>query len=478
MSVGDDSIEHMFDTMELAAELPPAWGELPDDELEALIAELTAEAEAELAGEDVAFEGAAAMPIGLDDVPPGPDLVAMLDSVEVGRLAGFDRVVVLRAHARMAAHFQARVYADMASIAASMRELYGDSADACESAAAEISVALNLTRRAADDELAMALDLFERVPAVWESLAAGDIDRRRARSLVHGTHHLPVVSARAVAATMLEDAADLTTGQIASRLRRLCIEIDPEDGLRRYEDAIERRRVTIQPNPSGTGDLYARDLPADRLAAIRQRIHNLALALKTGKEARTMDQLRTDVLLDLLEGNGLHCGHTTGVVDVHVDLATLVGLRDTPGEIPGYGPIIADIARQIVATGHDAEWRWTLADQAGNVIANGITSRRPTAAMRRHIQARQRICVFPGCRMPATRSDVDHEIPWAESFRTQPRHLAPLCRHHHTIRHLPGWSYRIDRNDTITWRTPLHHMYVRRGPPERRPRPGDGEAVA
>ena len=57
-----------------------------------------------------------------------------------------------------------------------------------------------------------------------------------------------------------------------------------------------------------------------------------------------MDQLRADVYLDLLLGadtNG-----KGGVVDIHVDLETLAGLSETPGELAGYGPVIADIARQ------------------------------------------------------------------------------------------------------------------------------------
>ncbi len=49
---------------------------------------------------------------------------------------------------------------------------------------------------------------------MWEALAAGKIDLRRARVIVHGTAHLSEVTAREVVARILEAAARLTTGQL------------------------------------------------------------------------------------------------------------------------------------------------------------------------------------------------------------------------------------------------------------------------
>jgi len=53
---------------------------------------------------------------GLDDVEPGPILAAWLSEIDVGQLSGYDRVVVLRAHQRLASHYQGQVYADMAAV--------------------------------------------------------------------------------------------------------------------------------------------------------------------------------------------------------------------------------------------------------------------------------------------------------------------------------------------------------------------------
>ena len=70
-----------------------------------------------------------------------------------------------------------------------------DRALATASAAAEIRAALRLTRRAADAELSLALDLRHRLPRVWRLLAAGDIDWRRARVITYGTAHLTIGAA-------------------------------------------------------------------------------------------------------------------------------------------------------------------------------------------------------------------------------------------------------------------------------------------
>jgi hypothetical protein len=76
------------------------------------------------------------IPSGLDDLEPGPMLAGYLASIDVSRVSGFDRVVVLRAEQRMAAHYAARSLASMVSVVAVMDE--DDPVVAAECAAAEI----------------------------------------------------------------------------------------------------------------------------------------------------------------------------------------------------------------------------------------------------------------------------------------------------------------------------------------------------
>jgi hypothetical protein len=97
-------------------------------------------------------------------------------------------------------------------------------------------------------------------------------------------------------------------------------------------------------------------------------------------------------------------------------------------------------------------------------VAVGTTRRRPTAGQRRWIEARDRTCVFPGCRAPARNCDIDHRIAYAEGGPTEVDELAPGCRHdHNTLKHRCGWSYvRLADGDHL-WTSPLGHTYTTSG---------------
>ncbi len=170
------------------------------------------------------------IPAGLDVLPAGPFLAALLASISVAGVSGHDRVVVLRARKRMASHYQAQVYADMASVSDFLEaDFDGDLELATDATAAEIRAALCLTRRAADHELDLAVTLRDRLPNVWAVFNRGDLDTPRAKTIIRGTEHLTESAARMVADLILVDAVELTTGQIAARLRKLCIDVDPDD---------------------------------------------------------------------------------------------------------------------------------------------------------------------------------------------------------------------------------------------------------
>lgn len=404
------------------------------------------------------------IPRGLDMMEPGPVLAGFLASIDVAQISGFDRVVVLRAYHRMASHYSAQEYRAMAAVTDSMLEVEdsGRLEDAAESAAAEIRAALHLTRRSADVELAFGLDLRNLFPRLAEMLESGEIDVRRARTIERNTVHLSDEIAREVVDRIADVASRLTTGELAARIRRLCIEAEPAEAEDRYRHAVEGRRVVMETSEDGTADLLGLDLPPNRVAALTRRINKLARGLRGSGETRTMDQLRADVFLDLLAGKQRQISNSAGVVDIRVDLDTLTALTDHPGELAGYGPVISDIARQIADDQHSCEWRYTVVDtETGQMLRTGTTRRRPTSAQRRAIESRDVRCVFPGCRMPATDCDLDHRIPLSHGGPTTVDHLTPLCRHDHiSVRHNAGWTYRRQPNGDYIWTSKLGHEYT------------------
>ncbi len=314
----------------------------------------------------------------------------------------------------MASHYQAHVYTDMAAVTHALDTDNARYDEVADDAGGEIRAALNLTRRAADIELSFALDLHERLPKVHSMLMTGSIDVPRAKTIDRATCHLPVSAARGVVERIAEAAPELTTGQLAARISKLSIEADPHNAKARYESAADNRKVIGERTVDGTANLSGFDLAPHRVASVTRRINQIARTLRGGGETRTMDQLRADVYLDLLDGTP-HKTRSSGAVHLTVDLDTLVGLTDHPGDLNGFGPVIADIARNVADRQPDTQWRYTITDTpTDEPLHTGTIRRRPTASQRRTVEAQNHTCVFPGCRTPATDCDLDHRTTWAE----------------------------------------------------------------
>jgi len=404
----------------------------------------------------------------IESLDPGPELAALLCMVDPSRLTEDDLVPYLQAEQRMLSFRQARVYGAIASVF----DHFGADDDmqpgeVYDVSALEVGAALHLTRRSATHVVDTATDLRDRLPKVWAALARGDLDRERAGCFSEATRGLSDDLADEIVDRLIGDAPGLTTGQIIYRIRKLADEIDTAAARDRYEAAVEERRIISQQTPCGTVNIRLLDLPADRAAAADRHIDHLARSLNTSDEPRTMDQLRADVAVDLLSGHRVEAETAPrAVVDVVIPIETLAEASDAPGEIPGIGPVVADVARQVAAEQADAEWRFTVTDHGGKVAHTGITRRRPDTATTRRVQARNPRCVFPGCRMPARRCDLDHLEAFADGGVTCECNLAPLCRFHHDSgKHRFGWRYQRLPDGDYLWTSPLGRRYLTSGRP-------------
>jgi hypothetical protein len=406
----------------------------------------------------------------LAQLPPGAELAEVLARVDRSVLNGYELIEVAKAHSRQVAHYQAEL------LAAAWESAYcppGDEASPPartdtpdEHAAEEVRWALILTRRAADTLLGVAYQLVECLPAVHAALRAGVIDLPKARVLADETAALPQPIARRLVEAVLPAAGGLTTGQLRARLRKWVITVDPDAASRRQREAVTGRRVEHGLDPDGTATLAGYHLPADRAATAAARIDALARAAKHAGDPRTLDQLRADVYLDVL--NGDHTADPSvggGGVEIMVPLTTLMGLTDEPGQVNGWGPVIAEISRKLVDRQRDRPWRFSVYDEDGALVEHGPLRRRPSARDAAFVKARDRTCRAPGCRTPAHRSDLDHTIAWEHGGPTVPANLGVLCRHCHGYKHSNGVQLTQPTPGTFVWRTRLGHTYTTRPEP-------------
>jgi Domain of unknown function (DUF222) len=80
-------------------------------------------------------------------------------------------------------------------------------------------------------------------------------------------------------------------------------------------------------------------------------------------------------------GAGTECStrrRGSGVAELRVQLITLLGHSDAPGELPGWDFLPAGLARRLVHAMASAEWRWVVCDPDGHAVDAGLTGVRPS----------------------------------------------------------------------------------------------------
>jgi hypothetical protein len=144
-------------------------------------------------------------------------------------------------------------------------------------------------------------------------------------------------------------------------------------------------------------------------------------------------------------------------VNVTIDLPTLLGLAENPGQLAGYGAIPASVARALAS---DGKWQRFITDpQTGTLLDFGRESYEPPQALVDFLIARDRTCRFPGCRHSAARADLDHAKSWESGGETSAANLGALCRRHHRLKTHGGWKLKSHSDGACTWTSPLGKIY-------------------
>jgi hypothetical protein len=68
----------------------------------------------------------------------------------------------------------------------------------------------------------------------------------------------------------------------------------------------------------------------------------------------------------------------------------------------------------------------------------------------------------PGCTMPASRCQIDHQIRWTDGGHTSLDNHAPLCQNHHLVKDNTDWTVTQVHGSggAIEWLSPTGRRYI------------------
>ena len=356
----------------------------------------------------------------------------------------------------------------------------------------DVATALRLSPTAAQNRIDVARVLVGHLPNTISALATGEISAAHATVIAKETatairNGLSEDAVFRVEQTALAHAEFHTPGQVATKVKTTIAKLAPEEFEEIVDRARDSRRVSCYPEADGMATVVA-ILPAEDAQTVMKSIEAYILKRNQEEEACTCggedggvsrasslcshhnqecatewsmlsaDMKRADALT-LLASQALASmaddvrPHRRPItISVAIDLPTLLGLAENPGQLAGYGAIPASVARRLAA---DGSWQRFISDPAtGNLLDFGREKYTPPQELVDYLLARDRICRFPGCRRTGQSSDIDHAHSWESGGETNPANLGLLCRRHHRMKTHGGWSLESNPDGSCLWKSP------------------------
>jgi hypothetical protein len=324
----------------------------------------------------------------------------------------------------------------------------------------------------ADIEAVQLLDAY--LPWLAEYVDAGRLDLYRAKVVTDAVRDELVdqPAARERFATLMRDwfaraaagspgLVNRTIKQIRNHVRYLLAKVLPSEMDDRFKRRHAQRRVTSTDTGDGMAQLAIdTDAVSARLAA--RRLDMMARDARKAGDERTLEQLRSDLAIDLL--TGIPTTTTAGagkdldrvgawarpVINVTVPIQTLMGLSDEPGMI-GDQVLPPSLIRHVAAA-PNATWYRLLTDPHRQGVELSTESYKPTAPITREVLALNPTCFAPTCGRDAAECEIDHETPFPEG-ETRTGNLGPGCHRHHMSKHNPGASLTREPDGTLRYKT-------------------------
>ena len=330
----------------------------------------------------------------------------------------------------------------------------------------DVATALRLSPTSAQSRIDVARVLVGHLPNTISALSTGEISVAHATVIARETatairNGLSEESIFRVEQTALAHAEFHTPGQVASKVKTTIAKLSPEEFEEVADRARDARRVSCYPEADGMATVIA-ILPAEDAQTVMKSIEAFILKRNSEdapewsilsadmKRADALTYIASQALSSLADEVQPHRRPIT--ISVAIDLATLMGLAENPGQLAGYGAIPASVARRLAA---DGNWQRFVSDPTtGNLLDFGREKYTPPQELIDYLLARDRVCRFPGCRRTGQSSDIDHAQSWETGGETNPANLGLLCRRHHRMKTHGGWSLESNPDGSCLWKSP------------------------
>jgi hypothetical protein len=407
---------------------------------------------------------------------PGAMTLARLSEINPDSLNASDRIDFLTALDRQDGWLYALRQRAIAAVAGlTPSEGGGPLSGVDESEREDISTALRLAPATAQSRIDIARTLVNNLPNTCSALVTGEISSAHATVIARETavairDGAPESVVFEIEQRAIAYAEFHTPGQLANHVRKSVALFAPEEFEETVSRATALRRISCYNEADGMSTVVA-ILPAAEAQVVMNSIEAFILRQdqlqdrlggvhsRDAAEKLTIDQRRADALSSICANFLSEISETVTpqrrplTVNVTIDLPTLLGLAENPGQLAGYGPIPAAVARELAS---DAKWkRFITEPQTGNLLDFGRESYEPPQNLKDFLIARDRTCRFPGCRRSALLSDLDHAESWESGGSTSPDNIGALCRRHHRLKTHDGWGIESFADGSCTWTSPL-----------------------
>ncbi len=398
------------------------------------------------------------------EAPSGMDDAGRVDAIRALERLG---CVVSAAQAQLAAELDASQCAEQ--VAAGVPR-----AQRGRGVAAQVAWARRESPHRGQRHLGLARVVPSELPHSWSAWCAGSITEWKVTLIARETACLARHDRLEVDSVVAGDPARLESmgeRELVAAVQAAAYRLDPASFVSRRRRAEGDRRVTLRPAPDCMTWLTAL-LPVRDGVAAYAALTRAADSARSGGDPRGKGQVMADTLV-----TGILAARAGGapVVPVALDLVMtdhdLFGTGDEPALLDGFGPIPAELARELVAdacTRRERVWlrRLYAHPSTGELVAAEARGRLFPDSLARFIRLRDRTCRTPWCDAPVRHADhaLDHALGGATSIANG----QGLCEACDYAKQAPGWRARPSPaadGHQIETTLPTGHRYRSRPPP-------------